>query len=153
MEKSLTIKEALQVAIEAEIRACNLYMTTSEKVAAVGTKAMLAALAEEELAHKKLLEDVVENQNYDRLSHQVPKESHGIADFLVVTNLQPNATPQDVLIFAMNEEQKAFKFYSDLAGYFTGTELEKLFSGFAAEEQQHKIRLENEYEAHYMKEN
>ena len=57
------------------------------------------------------------------------------------------------MIFAMNEEQKAYDFYMGLKEQFPGTELEDLFDRLAAEERGHKIKLEDEYEAHFMTEN
>ena len=64
--------------------------------------------------------------------------------------IDANATTQEVMIFAMKEEEKAFNFYSTLKDQFLGTELENLFSGLAAEERGHKIKLEDEYEEHFM---
>ncbi|MBN1347998.1 ferritin family protein [candidate division KSB1 bacterium] len=153
MGQSLTIQEALKVAINAEINAYNLYMNTRDKVSNAGTKTMLKELADQELGHRKLLENVLAKENYEVLGRSIPQQSQGISDFLVVSELQKDASPQDVIIFAMNEEQKAFRFYSDLQAYFKGSQLETLFSNLAGEEQQHKLKLEKEYEEHFMKEN
>ena len=153
MKKQITIKEALQIAIEAEISAYNLYQETAEKVANAATKAMLIELANMELGHRKLLENIVTKGEYTQLSDDVPRESQGISDFLVTSELQKNATPQDVMIFAMKEEEKAFNFYNDMKNNFLGTELENVFSKLAAEEQGHKKRLEDEYEEHFLREN
>jgi len=153
MNQSMTVQQALQLAIDAEIKAYNLYMNTSKNITGAGTKAMLVELANQELGHRKLLENVVRKDDYEILEKNVPQDSQGISDFLVVSELDVNATPQDVMIFAMREEQKAFNFYTDLQNYFAGSELENLFSRLAAEEQQHKIKLENEYDEHFLKDN
>ena len=50
---SLTVEQALKVAIDAEIRAYNLYTDTSNKVSGAGTKTMLQELAKQEMGHRK----------------------------------------------------------------------------------------------------
>ncbi|MDZ7332923.1 MAG: hypothetical protein ONB31_13170, partial [candidate division KSB1 bacterium] len=85
------------------------------------------------------------------LGKSVPKESRGIAEFLADTEELPaNATTQQVMIFAIKKEERAFNFYTTLKDQFLGTELENLFSGLAAEEQGHKVKLEEDYEEHFM---
>ncbi|UCE05755.1 MAG: ferritin family protein [bacterium] len=151
---SLTVEDALKVAIDAEIRAYNLYTSTSEKVTGAGTKTMLLELANQELGHRKLLENIIDKRDFNVLGKKIPKESRGIAEFLVATEeLDKNATPQEAMIFAMKEEEKAYNFYMNLKSQFVGTEMENLFDGLAAEERGHKIKLEDEYEQHFMKDN
>jgi len=148
---SLTIEQALKVAIDAEIRAYTLYTNTSKKVSGAGTKTMLQELAQQEMGHRKKLENVVAQQDFNVLGKTVPKQSRGIAEFLVASEeLDAKATTQEVMIFAMKEEEKAFNFYSTLKDQFLDTELENLFSGLADEEKGHKIKLEDEYEEHFM---
>jgi len=153
MEQTLTIEQAIKVAIDAEIRAYTLYSSNSKKVSGAGTKKILLELAEQELGHRKILENVLAGKDYGVLGQKVEKKTRGIEEFLEASDLSKNATPQDVMIFAMKEEDKAFNFYSSLKRHFNGTELEALFGGLAAEERGHKIKLEDEYEEHFMKEN
>lgn len=153
VDQSLTMKQALQIAIEAEIKAYNLYKETSEKVSSAGTKVMLLELADQELEHRKLLENIDLKGNYQKLGQSINRQSPGIAKFLVATELKEHASPQDVMIFAMKEEQKAYNFYIDLKNHFAGTELEDLFDRLATEERRHKIKLEEEYDEHFLKEN
>ena len=47
----------------------------------------------------------------------------------------------DILDFAIEEEQKAVDFYTDLAGRSTSEEMKKVFKEFAMEEVSHKARL------------
>jgi rubrerythrin len=152
-KQSLTIQDALEVAIREEIKARNLYLNLSKKVASSATRNMLEELAEQELGHRKLLENVVTEGSYDQLGEAIPQESRGIADFLVETEIGDDASPQEVMIFAINAEIKAFNFYNDLEKYFSESDLKNLFSRLAAEEQGHKIKLEDEYEQHFMRDN
>ena len=105
------------------------------------------------MGHQRLLEKMVRDEKHDRLGENIPMDSPGITNFLVTSELDANASPQEAMIFAMKEEEKAFNFYSDLKNHFTGTELENLFNKLANEERGHKIKLEKEYEAHVMKDN
>ena len=152
-KKAINIKQALQIAIEAESHAYEMYTKTSKMVSGADTKQMLLDLAKEELGHKKLLEKIVLEGNPAQLGQGIPKDSYGIADFLVVSELKEKAIPQDIIIFAMKEEEKAFNFYMDLKRLYEGTELEKVFDNLATEEKGHKIKLEAEYEEHFMREN
>jgi rubrerythrin len=152
-ENTLTIEQAIGVAIKEEVKAYNLYLKTSEKVAAAGTKSMLQELAQQEKGHKNLLESVLKGGDFKVLGKKVPQQSPGIASFLKISELGEHATPQEVMIFAMGEEEKACNFYLSLKDHFSGTDMADLFDRLAAEERGHKIRLEDEYEKHFMREN
>jgi len=52
------------------------------------------------------------------------------------------ATVDDVLAFAIGEEEAAYQFYTDLAGKVTDPAMRRILTGFAAEELGHKARLE-----------
>ena len=152
-DQPLTFKDAIKIAIKEEIKAYNLYLETSKKVSGAGTKKMLEELAEMEKGHRKILEGVIENQKSELLGKNIPRQSPGIADFLVEVELAEHSSVQDVMIFAMKAEEKAFKFYTELKMRFAGTELENLFDNLAEEEKGHKIKLENEYDEFVLRDN
>ena len=152
-EKPLTIEKALQIAVKEEIKAYNLYNNASKNVTSPGTKVMLLELAEQELNHRNILESIQQEKTYQLLAVNIPQQSSGISDFLISSEITENATIQEVMIFAMKEEEKAFNFYNELKDFSAGTELEDLFGRLAAEEKVHKIRLEDEYEKHILKDN
>lgn len=152
-DQAMTIQDALKIAIKEEIKAHDLYLATSEKVTDPGSRAMLVELAQQELGHRNHLEKIINAGNYEKLGEKIPAESYGIAEFLVANELSKNTILQDVMIFAIKEEEKAVKFYTDLEHHFAGTKLENIFSRLAAEENGHKIKLEREYEDHYLKDN
>lgn len=52
-------------------------------------------------------------------------------------------TIDDILDFAINSEQEAVDFYSDLAENASNKEMEKIFKQFAKEEMGHKSRIMN----------
>jgi len=51
------------------------------------------------------------------------------------------ASINDILDFAIDEEQKAVEFYTELASKSTSDEMRQVFEEFAQEELQHKARL------------
>jgi rubrerythrin len=152
--QGLTIKEALQVAITEEIKAYNLYKKTSGHVVNPGAKKMLLELAEQEKQHRDLLRELVAKDDYQQLGQGIPEKSLGISDFMATTDeIDPNASIQEVMIFAMKAEEKAFAFYSDMKQQFSGTDVENIFHRLAEEEKGHKIKLEEEYDNTFFKEN
>ncbi len=153
MTNSLKIEDVLKVAIDAEISAYNLYKDLSAKMKSQASRQMLEELALQEEGHRKALERIVESKDTTVLGRGVPEQSRGIQEFLVSAELDANASVQEVMIFAMKEEQKAFDFYTELKNQFAGTELEELFDRLAAEERGHKVKLEDEYEEQFMAEN
>lgn len=50
-------------------------------------------------------------------------------------------TIEEILDFAINEEQKAVEFYSELASKATSNDMKAVFMDFAKEEVAHKVRL------------
>ena len=55
--------------------------------------------------------------------------------------MQEFASVNDVLDFAISEEEGAVRFYMDLAAKMERPEMKKVFEGFAAEEEGHKKKL------------
>ncbi|MBN2092940.1 ferritin family protein [candidate division KSB1 bacterium] len=152
-ELKITFKDALEIAITEEIKAYSLYNNLSAKVKNAATRTMLHELADQELGHRKLLENVVAGQKYEILGKNVSANQKGIVDFLVISDLKENASPQEVMIFAIKAEEKAYNFYTDFKNHFGKTELGQLFAKLATEEQGHKTKLETEYEEHFMRDN
>ena len=48
----------------------------------------------------------------------------------------------DILKFAINGEQEAYEFYTNLANQMDNSMMRKVFEGFAKEEQGHKAKLQ-----------
>jgi len=153
MAGTLTIHDALEMAIKREIAAYTLYANLSERVTSPGTKHMLNELAEQEKGHRALLEGVIEGKSPRQLGENISSASSGIADFMIDTKLKDDATPQEVMTYAIKAEVKAFNFYTALSNDLSDSSLKELFTKLASEERGHKIKLEDEYEEHFMKDN
>lgn len=154
MTQALTIKDALHIAISEEIKAYNTYKKISEQVANASAKSLLLELAAQEKGHQDFLEALIKQDNLSQLGESIPQQSLGIADFLAPAKpLDTNASVQEVMVFAMGEEEKAAAFYTDMQHQFGGTDVEQVFKRLAEEERGHKIKLEEEYENAFYREN
>jgi rubrerythrin len=144
-----TIEEILQEAIQGEIESHRLYTRAVALVEAEEVKETLRQLAQEELGHKTILEQMLANPGRVRLRvrqlQQAPIEDYRLADHLVVEPLGPESTFQDVCIFASRKEQASYELYLDLAEQNDG-EIQDLFQAMAKEELRHKNLVEGWYE-------
>jgi len=69
-----------------------------------------------------------------------------MSDYLVKSNTKGKMTYQDALILAMKREKAAYKLYKRLAKSAPTKELKIIFTKLAAEEANHKMNFEIEYD-------
>jgi len=145
----MAVREILQEAIEGEIASHRLYTSAAQMVRAAHVKETLQQLAQEELGHKATLEKLLERPRLVRAQVRKLKrervEDYGIGDHLVVKPLGPEATFQDVCIFASKKEQASYLMYQRLAEQNEG-EVQELFQAMAGDELRHKNLVEGWYE-------
>jgi len=145
----MTVEEILQVAIRREIQSYELYTRAVEMVTADTVRGALRQLAQEELGHKALLEKMLSNPGQMRLHVRRMRaelvQDYGVGDHLKGSSLGPDATFQDVCIFASKKEQQSYEMYRDLAEQNTG-EARQLFEAMSKDELRHKNLVESWYE-------
>lgn len=90
----LSVEEAIQYAMNEELKAFSLYQKMSEKVKNQSSKAMFTELAKQEKIHYALLENAVKGGTQEKLGKKIPRESLGITEMLVASHLDENATPR-----------------------------------------------------------
>ncbi len=146
-----SIESVLQLAASKEAEAHEFYLHAAEQAQAPGAKAILKELAQEELKHKEYLEHLDMKAIGKPPSRDV--QSLGISEFLVAKPLQPDATFQDILIYAMKREERAERFFHDLAETMPAGDMKQLFKTLEREETRHKARLEKVYDDVIYKEN
>jgi rubrerythrin len=145
----VTIEQILREAIQGEADAYELYINAVNMVRAEHIKELLGELAQEELGHKVALEKMLADPG--QISGQVAAlqqaeiVDYQIADHLVARPLGPDATFQDVCIFAAQKEQESHQLYQDLASQNTG-EVGDLLAAMAKDELRHKNLVEGWYE-------
>jgi rubrerythrin len=148
-EKTMTVQEILQAAIQSEVESHELYTGAMELVQEAHVKTLLQELAQEELGHKVALERMLADP--DQLQWQVQAlqaatvEDYKIGDPLLARPLGPGATFQDVCIFASKKEQESYQLYQNLAAQSRG-EIRDLLEAMAKDELRHKNLVERWYE-------
>ncbi len=143
-------REIIALAAAREKDAAAAYQVLMTMVRDRGAKTMLAELRDEERTHRKLLQDLERNRGAEAVTGTSP--DLGLSDFLIEEPLGADMSVQDILIFAARKEQRAVRFYDELAARAPGEEARKLFVFLAGRERAHKLRLESEYESRILPE-
>jgi rubrerythrin len=143
-----TIEQALILGRTMEEGAIKLYSETAEKVKNPGSKQLLLELAEEEKKHREYFQRALNNPEITVNIGGVKRKiiDYKITDRLKDVILSPEATYQDILIYASKSEKMASEFYSQLAEQFKGHPIGVILADFAEQEMTHKQRLEKEYD-------
>lgn len=145
------LKNILERAIQSEEHSYSVYSHLATKVERPEAKKLLEGLAEQELRHKEMLEafDVGKVESFKTPDVKDQK----LTDFMEPTPIDPNATVQDVMLFAIKKEQSAYEFYQRMSEFAPGGDAKGLFDKLAGEEIAHKHSLESIYEDMFMREN
>ncbi len=140
-----TYNEIIAFAIDKEQEAVELYSDLAGRAQSPSGKILFKELADMERGHKSRLEKL--DMKYFSSQEIKPPVDLKIADYLVDVELTPEATYQDIVLFAAKREKAAFDLYTDLARiYTTIPDIKKIFDVLAQEEAYHKLKLEREYD-------
>ena len=140
--------DIIKFAIQREEAAIKAYGEMRETAKAPGLKDLLLELQNEEKNHKKLLQDITEEQ-----IESFPKEEVTdlkISDYLTEEPPSEDMNFQDLLILAAKKEQNAVDLYTKLREDTESNELKELFDFLIIQEKSHKLKLEKEYEKHVL---
>ena len=143
--------EIIKFAISREEAAIDTYGDMSEKAKTPGLRELLLELQSEEQNHKKLLEDISQEQIASFKTEEVIDLK--ISDYLTEEPPSKDMTFQDLLILAAKKEQEAVELYTKLGEGSESEELKKLFDFLITQEKSHKLKLETEYEKHVLEDN
>ena len=145
MTETRTVLDILQLAIEREIDARQLYLTLAERVADRHMRSVLKEFADEELEHREKLElEVMKlgktiNLN-DRANDTIqPDPDDEGRPLLNIDYIQ-------ILLLAIEKENAAFQTYVNLAGTINNPQSRETLLAIAEEEVKHKLRFEIEYD-------
>ncbi len=141
-----TLKEILDKATQNEVNAYTFYSQAVDIVKDPSAKVLLKEFADIELKHKIKLEEF-DLSKIDEEHHKLkqPHDLH-ISEYLLEKEIAPDSTIQEIMIHAMKKEQKSYEFYKDMAKVVSSIEVKNLFEELAAEELDHKGRIETEYD-------
>ena len=144
MQEWKSLNDILEYAIGQEEAAAAFYEALAERVGRPQVRQLLLEFAAEEKGHKAKLIEV--QQGRLTLTGEDRAGDLKVGDYLVEVEPDSALDYQQALIVAMKREKAAFKLYIDLAAAVEGEELRNTFLALAAEEAQHKLRFELEYD-------
>ncbi|MHC4186661.1 MAG: ferritin family protein [Planctomycetota bacterium] len=143
MKKFDSVQQILDFAIKKEQAAHDFYINLAKKSDKPEMRKACMDFASQELVHKLKLEAVKAGEI------KLEQEEIGdldLADTVEEVWVYSEMKYQEMLVLAMNRELKAFELYCSLAKMSTQEDLKETFLLLAQEEEQHKLKLELEYD-------
>ncbi len=142
MVTQLTLKEVLQKAIRKEVESRLLYIGLSQKIRDEAAKDAFQELARQERGHQQLLEQYLRGALKEGTLSRGQVIDYKIAERLDQPEISPDMKLKDVLLLAANREKISHEFYLSLAQIHPAGEMKRLIEGLAAQELEHKQRVE-----------
>ncbi|MGA1846411.1 ferritin family protein [Deferribacter abyssi] len=144
----ITLKKALEDALDKEQKAHDFYMKLCELITDLGAKSIIKELAEEEIKHKEMIKTAIETGKIEHIGPETKfyTTDLGIAQMVLPQVITEDLSVQDVLRIAMKHEDNSRVFYEKLAEKFKGTETEDFFKRMAIEEATHRNKIQNIYD-------
>lgn len=156
MEKFASMVEVLDFAIKEEQEAYEFYLSWGERVSGRQIQLVFSDLAREEQTHKEKLLGI--KRNPQLLPQPGMATKLKIASYIIgedaTVDLDDNDEPglQQAYLTAIQKEKAAFRMYMDLAKETESQDFKNVLKMLAQEEAMHKLRLELDYEDHFLKE-
>jgi len=147
-EEHMTVEGIIRRAIRFEEDAYSFYTGASEMVKLSHVKDILNELAGEEVKHKEKLEELLAGDTEQIVAKKQSQKIQDLklADYLVASPLDEEATFQDVLLAAMQREKNSYDFYNLMADIAASEVAQELFQFLAREELGHKNKVEVLYD-------
>lgn len=139
---SLSVKDALQIALAKEEKARAAYLQIESKVKNSLLKEKAAFLAGEELKHHKLLETIFKT-NFPTQKPEIPTT---IPVLWAYPDVAPDASVPELLEAAMKAELDSEEFYKALAGKVENRSAKAIYNYLAAMERGHYYLVMADYE-------
>jgi rubrerythrin len=143
---NLRLRDFVDFAVQREIEAALFYERCAAQSGLAPQKALLSELAAMERGHEQRLGEFQKTGKVDSFARKMPPDLK-LSDFMVAEEVSADSPLQDIFIYAMKKEQKAYELYEWLAALEAEDEATKaFFHELAAMEKGHKHDLEIEYE-------
>jgi rubrerythrin len=146
-----SVADIIVFAIEREKEAADGYGRMAGLARIPGLREFLLFLRQEEEAHRRLLEELTEEQLDGLVPAFVPDLR--LIDYLAEEKPTDEMTLQELLIFAAQKEKKAAELYDTLARMAKASGHHRVFEFLAGQERAHKLKIEAEYEKSFLQEN
>lgn len=137
-------QEIVLCAVRKEVEAATLYETYAKLAESEGVRQMFKDLQQEELKHRKILENLHKEDITRYRLKKMPDLK--IGDYIQDEDYDPEMSFQEALLVAIKREENSVRLYRDLAKGAEEPELKKMFLVLSQEESKHKLRLETEYD-------
>ncbi len=146
------LKEILDMAIQIKTDAYEFYSTAANTAKDPSAKELLKGFANIELKHREKFKNF--DLNEVEKEHHTIKATHDfhLEQYLLDKEITPDSTVQDIMVHVMKREQKIYAFYDNMLKFFTSIPVRNLIEELAAEELEHKVRIETEYDDIFYKE-
>ena len=141
----LSLEEVLQRAIQKEIESQRLYLGLGRMVEDAAAKDAFNKLKEEERQHQDRLEEYLRGDLKEGALSSRQMVDYKIAELLGEPEVDSDMKLKDAFLLAANREKASHDFYLSLAGLHPDGEVKRLLEGLAAQELQHKRRVESLY--------
>lgn len=142
MATQITLKEILEKAVEKEVNSRLLYVSLSQKVSDEAAKDAFQELAKQEQGHQNLLERYLQGELKEGALSRGQFIDYKIVEQFDQPELSIDMKLQDVFLLAANREKVSHEFYLSLAQIHPAGEVKRLLEELAAQELEHKQRVE-----------
>ena len=142
MVTQLTLKDVLQKAIQKEIESQRLYSDLSQKMNEEAARDAFQELARQEHGHQQLLEQYLRGELKGGTLSSGQTIDYKIAERLDQPAISRDMKLKDVFLLAANRKRASHEFYLSLAQIHPAGEVERLLEELAAQELEHKQRVE-----------
>ncbi len=152
MKHFKSTNDILDFAINAEQEAIDFYTKMQKLSSTNDMKEAYSEMIKEEISHKsKLLK--LKEQGCVLSTEETKITDLRISDYLLTKIPNEHMDYDELLIIIMKKEKTAYKLYTDLANIADNNDLRKTFLFLAAEEANHKLKFELEYDSFVLKDN
>lgn len=142
MATQFTLNEILEKAIQKEIGSRLLYIDLSQKMEDQVAKDAFQELAQQEQGHQNLLEKYLRGELKGGTLSRGQVIDYKIAERLDQSEISLDMKLKDVFLLAANREKASHEFYLSLAQIHPAGEVKRLIERLAAQELEHKQRVE-----------
>ncbi len=111
-----------------------------------GARELLSELAKAELKHLNFLKELKQDKLESLKWHPEKVADLKMSEYLTGGDSLEGAGLQDIIIFAIKQEQMAIDFYSQMMSTFRNKQAKELCLWLVQEEMGHKLKLESFYD-------
>jgi rubrerythrin len=145
MNREITVLYVIDKAIEKEIEAQNMYRELGDESTEPAAKDMFQQLTAVEKKHEDLLRRYLSGDLGQQGLKKDAALDYRIAEHFYAPEVKPGMPLADVLLLAANREKASHELYTALAAAQPDGPIRQLFEDLAAQEMDHKHRMEDYY--------